>query len=163
MSAFYFCVLLASQVDGAALLGGCSKRGGTAHSHQGVYPAIRPIHDGGSVQRWQSRGQRMPHPNMETAVPVWCFSEVRPDIQKRVLILCSCHFSSRCILIFPTANMVVGKCCPSGIIFSIGVISEYVWKAPENGFPPVSKIKELANIFKCFKGSAEAAGWRREW
>lgn len=79
-----------------------------------------------------------------------------------VLIVFFCHFSRRYIRIFPTANMFIRKYCATGITFSVDVVTGYVWKTPENGFPSVSNIclKELNNIET--NGSANAVGWRRE-
>lgn len=74
---FFYLFLLGSQMDGAALSGGRRKRGWRILSHWGVYPAIRPIHDGG-VRQWQEQRRWTPWANINkhAQVSVWCSLEV---------------------------------------------------------------------------------------
>lgn len=84
MSAFLL-VFMGQSSGCCSSVGGCNKRGGRILSHLGVYPVIRPIHDGGSDQRWQQQSPSSPlytntHTHtysvyMHSHVSLWYFPE----------------------------------------------------------------------------------------
>lgn len=74
---FFNLFLLGSQV--VLCRGGwCRKRGWRILSQWSIYLIIRPIHDGGGVQRWQEQSPWPPwaNTNKRAQVLMWCSLEV---------------------------------------------------------------------------------------
>lgn len=75
---FFTCFYWAVKWMALLCQGGRSKRGWRILSQWGVYPAIRPVHDGGGLQRWQEQSPWPPWANTykRSQVSVWRSLEI---------------------------------------------------------------------------------------